>query len=290
VDLAALADRLRRVPGYRRLLRDLKAQAPVEGPLRLPRSARGLLAASLADDLRRPVLLVAPRPDRLLALQEEIEAWVPGLPVLIFASPTPLFYEAEPWGWRTITQRIQVLADLAIGERSSAARIILAAAHSLSIRTLAPEQFRALSRTVRVGETIRFERFLSAMHGAGYRPETVVLERGQVSRRGGILDVWPPSEAFPARFEFFGDVVESIRRFDPAEQRSREHLDRLVITPAREGMPDLVRDEWRALLPDDPAEADARLGFCSRRCRRNRPPFSTTCRAGSPVRWMMGRQ
>jgi transcription-repair coupling factor (superfamily II helicase) len=196
-----------------------------------------------------------------LALQDEIRSWLPSLPAPTFASPTPLFYEIEPWGQRTIAQRIQVLSDLTVGEYPSAARVILVAARGLTTRTLSPDLFLAHTRAVRQGETIRFEALVSALLGAGYRPETLVLEPGQFSRRGGILDVWPPSEVLPARLEFFGDEVESIRQFDPTEQRSHEGLERIVIPPAREAMPSLVREEWRAFLPDDPAEAEARLEF-----------------------------
>ncbi|HET9912082.1 MAG TPA: transcription-repair coupling factor, partial [Anaerolineales bacterium] len=68
----------------------------------------------------------------------------------------------------------------------------------------------------------------------GYQRVNTVLEPGQFSRRGGILDVWAPAEKLPVRLDFFGDEIETIRRFDPATQRTVEKLESLLITPARE--------------------------------------------------------
>jgi transcription-repair coupling factor (superfamily II helicase) len=60
------------------------------------------------------------------------------------------------------------------------------------------------------------------------------VEFGQFSRRGGLLDIWPPTEPFPLRLEFFGDVLDTLRSFDPSSQRSMRPADRLLICPARE--------------------------------------------------------
>ena len=68
----------------------------------------------------------------------------------------------------------------------------------------------------------------------GYQRVNTVLEPGQFSSRGGILDIWATAETMPARLDFFGDEIETIRRFDPASQRTVEKLDSILITPARE--------------------------------------------------------
>ncbi len=262
MDLSSLVDTLRGAAAYRNLVRQLRLHGSIGEPLRLPRSARGLLAAALVSDLRRPILLVASRPDRLLTLQEEIALWSPALHSLTYASPTPLFYETEPWGPRTIHQRIEVLADLALGgDAGPAGRVVLAAAKGLITHTLSPDQFRAHTRVIRRGESVRYDGLLASLVGVGYRPASLVLEPGQFSRRGGILDLWPPSEALPSRLEFFGDEIESIRRFDPEQQRSLDSLDHLTIPPAREGLPALLRPAWKRYLPEQPGEAEARLEF-----------------------------
>ena len=101
-----------------------------------------------------------------------------------------------------------------------------------------------------------FNHLLDLLVGTGYEPESLVIEPGQFSRRGGILDLWPPAEPLPVRVEFFGDDIESMRAFDPGSQRSTRPLDHLRLTPSREGLPRLYQDSWDEWLPagEDPDE------------------------------------
>ena len=57
---------------------------------------------------------------------------------------------------------------------------------------------------------------------------------GEVSHRGGIVDIFPPEAEAPVRLEFFGNTIESIRSFDPASQRSVADISQVSIGPARE--------------------------------------------------------
>ena len=74
----------------------------------------------------------------------------------------------------------------------------------------------------------------------GYEPATIVIEQGSFSRRGGILDIFPLAEAYPVRIEFFDDEIESLRLFDPNDQRSIRRLGSTAIVPAREALPRLM--------------------------------------------------
>jgi transcription-repair coupling factor (superfamily II helicase) len=86
-----------------------------------------------------------------------------------------------------------------------------------------------------VGEEVRRPEFLAHLAAAGYERRPVVEEPGEVSVRGGIIDLYPPLYEKPVRLEFFGDELESIRFFDPATQRSvGASLEELVLLPARE--------------------------------------------------------
>jgi transcription-repair coupling factor (superfamily II helicase) len=104
-------------------------------------------------------------------------------------------------------------------------------------RTLPVQQFRLALRDVRVGQTLDLEQALARWAGLGYDPVSVVEAPGQFSHRGGILDLFPPSDLLPVRIELFGSQVESLRRFDPTTQRSQERVERVVSTPAREALP-----------------------------------------------------
>jgi len=74
----------------------------------------------------------------------------------------------------------------------------------------------------------------------GYQRVNTVLEPGQFSHRGGLLDVWPATESNPVRLDFFGDEIETMRQFDPATQRTVEKLESILITPAREFLADAL--------------------------------------------------
>jgi transcription-repair coupling factor (superfamily II helicase) len=112
--------------------------------------------------------------------------------------------------------------------------VIISPLRALMTRTLPRRDFLVSSRTIKLGQQINPEELLRQWVGIGYEAVDTVLDFGQFSRRGGILDVWAPSEPFPARLEFFGDEVDTIRQFNPATQRTIKNLDELLISPARE--------------------------------------------------------
>ncbi|MFN7142001.1 MAG: hypothetical protein ACK4UN_21990, partial [Limisphaerales bacterium] len=68
----------------------------------------------------------------------------------------------------------------------------------------------------------------------GYEPEAQVTQKGEVSLRGGILDLWPVTSPWPVRLEFFGDELDSLRFFDPITQISREEISSVTIPPGGE--------------------------------------------------------
>ncbi len=84
------------------------------------------------------------------------------------------------------------------------------------------------------GEELEREKLLSALTRWGYFPTPLVEEPGDLSLRGGIVDLFPPLYARPIRIEFFGDLVESLREFNPATQRSVRDLEELYLLPISE--------------------------------------------------------
>ncbi|GAI99039.1 unnamed protein product, partial [marine sediment metagenome] len=84
---------------------------------------------------------------------------------------------------------------------------------------------------------------LSRWEAMGYRVESMVEVPGTISHRGGIVDIYPPSSDLPARLEFYGDTIDSIRLFDPANQRSQTTVSELAIGPATELLTPLLGDK-----------------------------------------------
>ncbi|MFQ5942059.1 MAG: transcription-repair coupling factor [Anaerolineales bacterium] len=210
-----------------------------EGALPLPSAARAPVAASLVSENAGPLLVVSPRMDRVLTMAQELPHWNPHAEVAVFPEPDPLFYEELPWGERTRHNRAEILARLATGTRLDNT-IILASVRAIMTATLAPDQMRASSRRLHVHQNIEILELLEFLLGIGYDSASIVTRRGQSSRRGGILDIWPNTRNAPVRIELFGDEIESMREFDPATQRSSETIQNLELAPAREGVPALL--------------------------------------------------
>src|SRR5207237_6237141 len=68
----------------------------------------------------------------------------------------------------------------------------------------------------------------------GYESSVLVEEPGQFSRRGGIVDFYPPTSGLPIRIELFGDEIDSIRLFSPLTQRSERQASAVIVTPSCE--------------------------------------------------------
>jgi len=264
LDLSGLLPRFQQIGAFDELVARAASRSTGFGLEPMPRAARPAVVAALTQALDRPLLLLVARSDRLLTLSEELAAWAPSLPIRAIPEPNPLPYEWASWGPRTRRQRAAVLADWTRGQQPGAppetqlaAGITLLTARGAMTRTLSRRAFLANSRWLPVGGQRRIDQLLAHLVDVGYTHSSVVAELGHFSRRGGILDVWPPDYDQPVRLEFFGDEIETLRTFDPASQRSGRRLQGLRLTPAREGLPKLFDPSWRSWLP---AEADGQPG------------------------------
>src|SRR5207237_4873642 len=90
------------------------------------------------------------------------------------------------------------------------------------------------SRVLRRGETLDSEPLVRYFNIVGYTSTDVVEMPGEYALPAGILDLYPPEADRPLRVEFFGDEIESIRKFDPATQRSSHPTDEAVLLPLTE--------------------------------------------------------
>ncbi len=114
------------------------------------------------------------------------------------------------------------------------ASIVVTPVAATAIRLRAAEFYTDLARTIRRGESLDTDALLAHLNTVGYNPADVVEMPGQYALRGGILDVYSPEAERPVRIEFFGDEVDSIRRFDPASQRSSTAVDEALLLPLTE--------------------------------------------------------
>jgi transcription-repair coupling factor (superfamily II helicase) len=203
--------------------------------------ARSYLIAALQQDLGRPLLVVAAQLERAQQIYDELRVWS-ATPegVLRFPEPDALPYERVPWAMETVGERLATLTALSPLPYPSSPipyPLVVTSARALMYKTIPLEEFKASTHTLRAGQTISLQKTLAHWYALGYRPESVVEEPGTFSRRGGIIDVFPPGNPWPVRIELFGDQIESLRTFDPTSQRSQESITSFTMTPASEALP-----------------------------------------------------
>jgi transcription-repair coupling factor (superfamily II helicase) len=156
------------------------------------------------------------------ALSPESVIGLPAYDVLPFEnqSPHPEIQEA----------RATALWKIATGVAS----VVITPFFAASMRLRDASFYADLARIVRRGETMDPERLVEHLRLAGYNQVDVVEMPGEFAHRGGLLDVYAPESERPLRIELFGDEVESIRKFDPATQRSAASTEEAVLLPLTE--------------------------------------------------------
>ena len=238
--LAGMLEALRGAASYQRLLSQL-AERPANADCHTVRAARPYLLAALAKDWQGPLFYLTSAARRAYNVSEQLPLWLQQPErAHRFAEPSALFYDRAPWDSSVIRSRIATLSAL-LNPDAARPPIVVASARALMQKTLPPERFRQASMDLRLSQRHNMENLILRWIGMGYEPATLVIEPGSFSRRGGILDIFPLASDYPLRIEFFDDEIDSLRHFDPADQRSIERVDSARIVPAREALPQMSR-------------------------------------------------
>jgi transcription-repair coupling factor (superfamily II helicase) len=245
VNLSGLLPLLRPAPAYQQLLDAVTAKGSTEGTtatmqsLGLVSAARPYVLAAIYLELNKPVVLLTARAERVNHWIDQLRIWTGSSAIFAFPEPDALPYERVPWSRETISDRLASLTALLrwkAGQGSGPAPFIVASARAFMHKTLPVREFRLGLREYRQGQEIDLQRMLDSWVAHGYRPEAVVEEPGAFSRRGGLIDVFPPNLPQPVRIELFGDEIDSLRIFDPTTQRSQDRIEKFVLAPASEAL------------------------------------------------------
>ena len=213
----------------------------------LPALPRAALAAALFEDLPFPMLVLTATEDEALAFTENLRPFV-GEKVRHFPVLELLPFEVYAHNIELIAARVSVLSALARGEKL----IVVSCVSAVTRRLAPPEVFLHHHLTLRQGDVIDPKELALRLVDMGYERVPLTEIPGSFSQRGSIVDVFPIAASRPLRLEFFDDEIESIRYFDPAEQRSAEPADSAFLPPARElPVDDEARERARALLQSE---------------------------------------
>ncbi len=203
----------------------------------LPAATRAPVVAALARHHPAPLLFVLSSADVALRAADDLRQWLGPTRPIYFPASDALPYEHTSPGSQVLSQRLRVLQSLAVwrdGAGASAPPVIVAPIKALMQPTLTPAELAEATLPLALGATHRPEALTRRLLDLGYRMAPTVEEPGELNRRGDLLDVWPSADELPLRIGFFGDEVESIRRFDPVTQRSETRLEAVTIGPPHE--------------------------------------------------------
>ncbi len=199
----------------------------------------GFDARLLAKELTRgqSVIHVARDDRRMEAMRTALAAMAPGVPVLDLPAWDCLPYDRVSPNPDILARRMSTLAALAAG--LSKPVVLLTTLNAAMQRLPAREVMEGASFVAKVGDRVDDQRLKRFLAGMGFSPVSTVSEPGDFALRGGIVDIFPPGRGGPVRLDFFGDVLDGARRFDPVTQRTTQKLTAVEFAP----MSEVILDE-----------------------------------------------
>jgi len=218
-------------------------------------SSPAYLAALITRELGRPVMVISPEESEAKKLADETAFYLGALSSKGLARLLPErgLYGALP-GQDPALRRHALATMLASTKERPAA--VSASIRAVLARTPSPESFHDRLFEITKGMGLDRDDFIAALVSSGYTAVSSAMEPGDFSVRGGIMDVFPPGADEPVRIELWGDEVESLRAFDPVDQKSRGEIGRALVPPFSEVM---VTEDGAARAVEYAGELMARI-------------------------------
>jgi transcription-repair coupling factor (superfamily II helicase) len=192
-----------------------------------------LVVRAVALRTERPIIVVAPRIDRARELASDLGLWLgERRPVLLFDLAEPDPYADVVPDRRAAQGRLATLFELS--RRPSPAPVVVMSATALVRKVVPTGVVAEATRLVRRGEEIDRDELVASLTSTGYLRVPLVEDPGTVSARGSLVDVWPSNLDAPVRIELDGDLVVSIKGFDPTDQRTSASRNEVWLVPALE--------------------------------------------------------
>jgi len=194
------------------------------------------LSADLARAAKGRAVVIAPDEAAMRALADAAHYFAPELETLTFPAWDCLPYDRASPSLRSTSERLATLH--ALQRKASGPQLLVTTVNAALQRTLTPFRVRQLVARLAPGERIDRDRLSALLQANGYGRTETVRDPGEFAVRGGLVDLFPAGEDFALRLDFFGDEIESVRRFDPADQRSIDRIDGFTLLPASETLLD----------------------------------------------------
>lgn len=197
-------------------------------------SGRSVLALQSALALNASLVVVAPGRADAESVYEDLSSFADEKRCGLFPAwevlPTDIMSPTDD----IVAERMDTLKRLADARAHAEPMYVAVSARALLQCVVQPETLSGRSLSFSVGDELDLEDLIAKLSNMGYRRELMVEHRGEMSVRGGIFDIFPISSELPIRVEFFGDEVESMRRFEPETQRSVDRIETIHVLPPSE--------------------------------------------------------
>ncbi len=214
------------------LIHELVERSRRDKPLTLTgtsRLANSLIITSLARQSNSTLLLVVPSVEEVGRLYPLLElfGWNK---TFIYPTSESSPYNTLPTSNEILWGQLQVLGELINSEAKNNLCIIT------TVKSLQPhlppfDYFKQNSLHLIKGNEYNLSSLSTILSELGYKRENTINQEGTWSRRGDILDLYPVNSEYPIRLEFFGDILEKLKEFDPVTQRSSDNVNDVLITP-----------------------------------------------------------
>ncbi|MEA3041430.1 MAG: hypothetical protein QOC65_919, partial [Sphingomonadales bacterium] len=219
---------------------DIQKILRAEQPMTLAGAPAGFLpwlAADLARAAKSRAVFVAPDEAAMRHIQDAAGYFAPELEILAFPAWDCLPYDRASPSLRSTSERLATLH--ALQRKAERPQLLVTTINAALQRTLTPFRIRQLVARLAPGERIDRDRLAALLSANGYHRTDTVQDAGEFAVRGGLVDLFPAGENEGLRLDFFGDEIESVRRFDPATQRTTGTAqDGFTLLPASETLLD----------------------------------------------------
>ncbi|MEO6215351.1 MAG: transcription-repair coupling factor [Sphingomonas sp.] len=218
---------------------DLNKILSAKRPLTLagvPTGFEPWLLADLARAAKSRAVFIAPDEAAMRAIAATATIFAPELEILTFPAWDCLPYDRASPTLRVMAERMATLHRLQKPVKGP--QLLVTTANAAAQRTLTPFRIRQLVATLAPKERIGRDKLAAQLQANGYMRVETVADSGEFAVRGGLVDLFPSGEEQALRLDFFGDEIESVRTFDPADQRTTGRIEGFTLLPASETLLD----------------------------------------------------
>jgi len=233
LNLTQLLSLTEEMPAYHQLVQELLGQNN-NIKVAVLDAAKSYLIAALYHTRRLPMLVVTAQPENSRKLHQQLLTWCNSTQVKLLPEPDALPYQRVTADTSAELELIEVLSALINQNEPANPPLVVASVSAFMQKTTPYSDFISTCHIIKLGMDIEPLELLRQWEAMGYRMESLVEVPGAISHRGGIIDIYPPTSSLPVRLEFLGNTIDSIRLFDPVNQRSQSKVSEIAISPATE--------------------------------------------------------